>query len=271
MAARKNTEKQLTEYDKAVQMLTSLITQSFGVFKTEETLEDGSAIYYLHNKPTLGESQTIWKMTAGAFSVSSDGGRTWNAGMDAEGHAVVNVLSAVGINAGWIKAGSLSADRIQGGELVLGGKENGNGKLVIKDASGGQIGYIDNTGVHFDIGTFSGRLESPTGVFGGMVADGDTLSQTTEVDGDTYTIYIRGTGIDFGSRKTIGSAGGADELKVLEYLTVINSEEIETDSIYVKNLYIDAIRVSDAILGIKNLIDRVEALEDEVFGSNLEI
>lgn len=107
--ARLNTQKQITEYDKAVQQLTSLITQSFGVYKTEEVLEDGSTIYYMHNKPTLAESQTIWKMTADAFAVSTDGGKTWNAGMDAEGNVVLNVLSAIGINAEWINVKDLSA------------------------------------------------------------------------------------------------------------------------------------------------------------------
>lgn len=107
--ARLNTKKQLAEYDKAVQMLTSLITQSFGVFKTEEVLGDGSTVFYLHNKPTLAESKTIWKMTADAFAVSTDGGKTWNAGMDSSGNAVVNVLSAIGIQADWLRVTDLQA------------------------------------------------------------------------------------------------------------------------------------------------------------------
>lgn len=106
---RKNTKEQISNYDKAVQMLTSLITQSFGVFKTEEVLGDGSTVFYLHNKPTLAESKTIWKMTADAFAVSTDGGKTWNAGMDSSGNAVVNVLSAIGIQADWIRVTDLQA------------------------------------------------------------------------------------------------------------------------------------------------------------------
>ena len=106
---RKNTKEQISNYDKAVQMLTSLITQSFGVFKTEEALEDGSTVFYLHNKPTLAESKTIWKMTADAFAVSTDGGKTWNAGMDSSGNAVVNVLSAIGIQADWLRVTDLQA------------------------------------------------------------------------------------------------------------------------------------------------------------------
>lgn len=106
--ARKEIKKQLSAYDLAVQQLTNLITNSFGVFKTEEKLEDGSVIYYLHDRTELTSSKKIWKMTADAFAVSSDGGKTWNAGLDNEGNAVVNVLSAIGINAEWLIAGLIS-------------------------------------------------------------------------------------------------------------------------------------------------------------------
>ena len=44
VAARKETAKQLTAYDIAIQQITKLMTQSFGVFKTEEQREDGSII-----------------------------------------------------------------------------------------------------------------------------------------------------------------------------------------------------------------------------------
>lgn len=143
---RKNTKEQISNYDKAVQMLTSLITQSFGVFKTEETLEDGSTIFYLHNKPTLAESQTIWKMTADAFAVSTDGGKTWNAGMDSSGNAVVNVLSAIGINFDWASGGTLS----------LGGKNNGNGLCYLYDSNGNKIATLDSNGLAVLKGTITG-------------------------------------------------------------------------------------------------------------------
>lgn len=144
--ARLNTKKQLAEYDKAVQMLTSLITQSFGVFKTEEVLEDGSTVFYLHNKPTLAESKTIWKMTADAFAVSTDGGKTWNAGMDSSGNAVVNVLSAIGINFDWASGGTLS----------LGGKNNGNGLCYLYDSNGNKIATLDSNGLAVLKGTITG-------------------------------------------------------------------------------------------------------------------
>ena len=147
--ARLNTQKQITEYDKAVQQLTSLITQSFGVYKTEEVLEDGSTIYYMHNKLTLAESQTIWKMTADAFAVSTDGGQTWNAGMDSSGNAVVNVLSTVGINFNWAK----------GGTLTLGGQGNGNGVCRVLDTNENVVAELNSDGVNIKKGRISVEAE----------------------------------------------------------------------------------------------------------------
>lgn len=155
--ARREASKKISDYDKAVQMLTSLITQSFGVYKTEEKQEDGSVIYYLHNKPTLSASQTIWKMTADAFAVSTNGGKTWNAGMDSSGNAVVNVLSAIGINFDWAK----------GGTLTLGGQNNTNGILKVLDASGKEIGRFGKDGIITEKGTFSGSLKAADGTFKG--------------------------------------------------------------------------------------------------------
>lgn len=137
VAARNETAKKISAYDLAVQQLTNLMAMSFGVYKTNETLADGSVVYYMHNKPTLAESKTIWKMAADAFAVSTDGGKTWNAGMDSSGNAVVNVLSAIGINFDWASGGTLS----------LGGANNGNGVLKVYDESGVLMGTWSKDGI----------------------------------------------------------------------------------------------------------------------------
>lgn len=98
-----------SQYRIAEQQLTALLAQSFGVFKTEEVLEDGSTVSYMHDKPTLEASTNIWKMTGDAFAVSSDGGQTWNAGLDVSGNAILNILSVIGIDASWINVDNLSA------------------------------------------------------------------------------------------------------------------------------------------------------------------
>lgn len=191
----------ISDYDKAVQMLTGLITQSFGVFRTEEVLEDGSVIYYLHNKPLLKDSKTIWKMTADAFAVSTDYGKTWNAGIDSSGNAVLNVLSAIGINADWINTGSLSADLIHGGILRLGGRNNVDGAIYVYDSSGSQIGYWTGNGFYAKSGTFAGNLSGAGGTFSGdLSAAGGTFSGDLAAAGGTFegtmsAGHIKGTEI----------------------------------------------------------------------------
>ena len=107
IASRREAEKKIAAYDVFVRQLNNLVTHSFGVYKTDETLSNGSVIYYMHDKPTLAESMKIWKQTADAFAVSTDGGVTYTAGFDINGNAVVNVLAAIGINADWIRLGKL--------------------------------------------------------------------------------------------------------------------------------------------------------------------
>lgn len=212
--ARENTEEMISDYDKAVQTLTNLITQSFGVFKTEEVQADGSVIYYMHNKPTKGASSTIWKMTADAFAVSTDGGKTWRAGMDSSGNAVVNVLSAIGIRFDWAK----------GGTLTLGGSGNVNGVLKILNASGKQIGKWDNTGINATNGTFSGSLEGATGTFKGELSaatgtfSGEITAKSGSIGGytiDSQYLYSGGVGMSssggryaFWAGETNGEHGG---------------------------------------------------------------
>lgn len=111
---KENTKEAISEYDIAIQRLSILIMNSMGYFETTETDENGGIIYYMHDKPLKSASTTIWKRTIDAIAVSTDGGQTWNAGVDANGNAVVKTLSAIGINANWINVGTL-----QGVEAIL--------------------------------------------------------------------------------------------------------------------------------------------------------
>lgn len=135
--ARKVAQAQLSVYDKQMQMLTQLMSQSLGLFKTEQVQEDGSIIYIMHNKSDLNSSNIQWKMTANGMAVSSDYGKTWNAGVDKDGNAIFNIMSAIGINFDWA----------HGGTLTLGGENNTNGKQYVKDANGKILITLDNKGI----------------------------------------------------------------------------------------------------------------------------
>lgn len=135
--ARKVAQAQLSVYDKQMQLLTQLMSQSLGLFKTEQTQEDGSIIYIMHNKADLNSSNIQWKMTANGMAVSNDYGKTWKAGIDKDGNAIFNIMSAIGINFDWA----------HGGTLTLGGENNVNGKQYVKDANGKILITLDNKGI----------------------------------------------------------------------------------------------------------------------------
>lgn len=109
--ARKNAEKQLTTYDKAVQQMNQLAMNSMGFHTTVEDMADGSRVVYLHDKPALEDSKTIYKQTIDGFFISTDGGKSYTSGFDKNGNVVVNVLSAIGVQADWIKVEDLTAFR----------------------------------------------------------------------------------------------------------------------------------------------------------------
>ena len=218
---RKEIQKEKTDREQAIEELTNRINNSSGTFTTIETQPDGSNIYYLHNKPQLADSDIIWKMTAEAWGVSTDGGKTYNAGMTVDGDTIVRILSAVGINADWINAGDMSADRIKGGTLILGGQSNGNSILRIRNPSGMQIGYIDNTGVHFNQGTFAGSLSAATGTFAGnLSAAGGTFKGSLQAASGTFAGVLQAATGSFSGTITSNNAiitGG--------YISIITSTE----------------------------------------------
>ena len=107
VALRKMVQNEKTSRELALEELSTKVDNASGLYMTAEEQPDGSFIYYQHDKPTIAESSIIWKETAETRTVSTDGGQTWNAGITADGDAIVRLLQAEGINADWINAGTL--------------------------------------------------------------------------------------------------------------------------------------------------------------------
>lgn len=105
----KNLRDERTAREKAIEELSQRLSESSGTYTTVETQPDGSNIYYLHNKPQLSDSDIVWKMTAEAWAVSTDGGQHWNGGMTVDGDVIARILTATGVNADWINTGTIKA------------------------------------------------------------------------------------------------------------------------------------------------------------------
>lgn len=151
LSSKKYTNKRLSAYDQAVKNMNELAANSMGYYVTyEDDPDTGARISYQHDTPTLGGSTRVWKRTENGLYWTNDykGASTvWSYGYDVNGNAVMNILSVIGLNADWINVGTLLADRLKGGTLTLGGKDNGNGVQHIVDEKGNILITLDKRGI----------------------------------------------------------------------------------------------------------------------------
>lgn len=164
--ANKLVQKEKTDRELALEQLNKKLSNSSGLYVTTETQEDGSTIYYMHDKQTLAGSEIVWKYTAQAFGVSVDGGETYPYGFSATGETIANLLYAVGINADYIKTGAISIVDEQGkiifsidkdtSEVVINADAVKVGSQSVTEVVGGLQDQIDGT-----LGNYSGA-EVPT-------------------------------------------------------------------------------------------------------------
>lgn len=197
-----------SEREKAIADLTEKISNSSGLFTTKQTDSSGATIYYMHDLPELAESKIIWKMTSEAVAVSTDGGKTYNAGITINGDVLARILNATGINADWIRTGTISASIINGGILKVGGKNNDYGRIYIYDANGTLTGYIQNNSIvlsdtnnsHAMLSHFSDDVTGYSASFwsgGNWIKYDDKVSYKYDVD---YS--YKGIRIDVSRKKT---------------------------------------------------------------------
>lgn len=127
---RRQIKRNKTEWEKAMEDLGTRLEESSGLYSTIETQQDGSKVYYLHDKPILKESAIVWKMTAEAWGVSTNGGETWNGGMTVDGDVIARILNTIGLNADWINTGALVVRDNEGNVLFNADVDTGRVEIV---------------------------------------------------------------------------------------------------------------------------------------------
>jgi hypothetical protein len=183
--SRKIAKQEISTYDLAVQQLTNLITYGYGLHKSQELQPDGSYKYYMHNQPTIAESSVVWTINSGGLSISTDHGITW--GVDTNGNMLVNVLTAIGINAEWINVltsftvgdnFSVDADgKLTASNVVIEGEI---------EASSGTIAGMDITGLGL-------QKTSPNGYINKLWMSDDGFWLQSNNTGDTERAFINVT------------------------------------------------------------------------------
>lgn len=178
VAARNDLKREQTARELAYKDLQDKVAESGGLFTTRQTLADGSTVTFMHNKADLASSKVIWKMTAEAVAVSTDGGKTYATGLSADGTALLNRIYAIGLDASYINTGELDASNVRIKNLM----QIGSGETSLK--------LSDNSIVFNAFGKESLEI-SPTTSYPKIIElkndDGTPLLKVTGPGSSTYT------------------------------------------------------------------------------------
>ena len=133
----------LSAQEKATDYLNNAAAMSLGLFHTEVTDDTGAITYYWHDASTLEESQYIcMRNAAGSFTTYSgwnNGSPVWSSGTDKYGNALFSLLDTIGIQAEWIRAESITTDK-----MSIGQPERGT-NLVLDSSFEANALYYDVT------------------------------------------------------------------------------------------------------------------------------
>lgn len=112
----------------------------------------------------ISTAVNVWRFNAGGFGFSSHGyAGPYTTAITQDGQIVADFITAGAINAGLITVGNLIADIIKGGTLTLGGNNNSDGLLNVKNSSGNIIGSWGKDGISI----LNGDIEGSTIKLGG--------------------------------------------------------------------------------------------------------
>ena len=147
---------------------------------------------------------------------------------------IINKLISGNIQQGlYIKDGNLymSLSFCLADELVLGGANNGNGRLIVKDETGAQIGYMDNTGLHINRGMISGpEIESKSDTYNRRAIISDGQVSFSEVNGKIFSAIRYENGklrlfsdvLEFSANSIkVGSSIGTDDYTGLDATVIV--------------------------------------------------
>ena len=269
--ARKIAKQEISAYDQVVQQFTNLMTYGFGLHKSEEKLDDGSTIYYMHDKPARAESSAIWKFGSNGLVLSTDQGITW--GVDTNGNMLVKVLTAIGVDAEWIEV--LTSFTV--GDYFSVDKY---GKLIAKlvDISGkitadsGKIGpyLIDEFGIESDVvrlsehPLFPGMRLRKRGDSGKYVKDEDDNSREMNLQAG----YILFETIDSGVKTEVRLIGKSDSFTSIP--GSIRISKVDVSGEFEKNISSAEMAIDDtAFIKIMNYTSGVFDSRMELTGQSL--
>lgn len=170
-----------TAREAAIKRLNDDLENSAGMYTTTK-VEGGASTWYIHDKKSMSDSKFVWKVNSAGFGMSINGGKTYQYGLDKWGSAILNTIYAVGIDADYIKTGSLRVRR-------------GSKTIFCADVSAGQF-WWDST---YSKLTNMGELTVTSGKVGGFSISASAISNGI--------MRLDQSGLKLGSLMTLNSTG----------------------------------------------------------------
>ena len=161
----------------AIDNATALITGAEGGYVVIERNAQGQPIE-IKIQDALNNPTKIWRWNQNGFGYSNDGGQTYGLAMTMDGSIVAN----------YITSGTMTADRVRGGELIAGGSGLGaNGQITIKDSSNRNIITINTYGMtlYDENGQGKAWLDHS-----GLIISGGTIRASDIYAANVYGAYI---------------------------------------------------------------------------------
>lgn len=144
------TEQMTTRMSIAIQNATDQITgQNGGYIVTRYDADNNPYEILIMDSPDILTAQKVWRWNNAGLGFSSTGyNGPYGTAITQDGKIVAD----------FITAGTMSANRIHGGTLDLGGEDNANGQIFIYDQYGNRCGQINNAGIAIYSPTTSGQV-----------------------------------------------------------------------------------------------------------------
>ena len=171
--------------------------------------------------PDISTATKVWRWNQGGLGYSDNG---------YDGPYETAITQDGAIVASFITAGTMQANRINGGTLTLGGEDNASGVLIINNASGQQIGRWDRNGIVLRSGIISDLDQKnvwnlDTGELSiSSILSSKAISIEAEINGETSLIQL---GED-GKIRIISTEGVEIGAQTGTYGTIIDGVDFPT-------------------------------------------
>ena len=162
----------------AIQHATDLIRGGLGGYVVLKPNADGLPEEILvMDTPDINTAVNVWRWNLNGLGHSHNGyhGDFDDVALTMDGQ----------INANMITTGTMAANHIKGGTLSLGGAQNGDGVLQVKNASNTVIGTWDRTGITATNATITGNVTTETSSYYTTMSSG--LISAGKISGSTRT------------------------------------------------------------------------------------